>query len=251
MASRFQVKEEFKLNYEVPYLSGKGELIGCTTVPVMEEHHGVSISYAMTSPSPSAMENSFPAEGVSSLAATARFILDELEVKPHRTILQLWEHTPHNRLFSVEGRAPVSAERDAVLLILTKTPFIYRYDYDLVLWHQAMHARDRWERRFLSSHPLVEIGEWFDALWHLSIDGRLEAMGKPHYSRLERLEEVRAVLRDTRPAGDHLAEATQLCDDLWGKETTHSRLIEIGLELSLAGVTVGEAGGSSQGLKKT
>lgn len=114
-----------------------------------------------------------------------------------------------------------------MLIILTKTPFVYKFGYELVLWHQAMHAKDRLENRFPSAHPLVEAGEWLDVLWHFSIDGRLETMGKPHYSRDERLDEAARVLPGLE---DRL---TKLCDELWGKEVTLGQLLKIGKELGL------------------
>ena len=145
------------------------------------------------------LERLFPAEGIDYLARMIKQILQDLEMNPPKIILQLWEYSPVNGLYSVEGRAPVSKQRDTVLIILTKTPFIYKFGYELVLWHQAMHAKDRLEYRFPSTHPLVEVGEWLDVLWHFSVDGRLQKGGRPHYSKAERLDEASRLLEGLCP----------------------------------------------------
>jgi len=233
MASRLDVVEEVRLSYEIPYVTGKGEVLDSVTVQINEKRKGVGISYALVNSSEQHLEDLFPSDGVDWLAQMTRLTLHDLGVDPSRIILQLWEYSPAYRLYSVEGRAPVDEGRSTVLIILTKTPFVYKFGHALVLWHQAMHAKDRWDYRFPAAHPLVDAGEWLDALWHFSIDGRLEALGKPHYSRSERLEEAVAVLRRCCPNEDAAARAYQLCRELWGSETTYARLVEMGSGLGL------------------
>lgn len=233
MASRFKVIEELKISYEVPYISDRGEIIDSTTIQINEQRQGVSVSYALLDPTEQKLNNLFPVEGIDYLVRTIKQILQHLKMSPPKTILQLWEYSPVTRSYSVEGRAPVNKQRDTVLIILTKTPFIYKFGYELVLWHQAMHAKDRWEYRFPSAHPLVEVGEWLDALWHFSIDGRLQKIGKPHYSILERLDEAKRLLEGLRQVENLEDRVMQLCDELWGEEVTLTQLLEIGKGLGL------------------
>jgi len=99
-----------------------------------------------------------------------------------------------------------------------------------------MHAKDRWEYRFPSAHPLVDAGEWLDVLWHLSIDGRLDKLGKPHYSLAERVDEA---LRVLIPQSTQDAPAIRrLCEGLWGSEVSAEGLARLGREI---GVAVDEA----------
>lgn len=237
MALRLDVIEEVELSYEIPYLTGKGEVVDSTTVYINEWRQGVSISYALVECTEEHMDSLFPSEGVNTLARMTKRILRDLEMKPARIILQLREHSLGHNMHSLEARAPVNRQRDSVLIIITKPPFIYKFGHELVLWHQAMHAKDRWEYRFPSAHPLVDAGEWLDALWHFSIDGRLEGWRKPHYSRTERLEEATRVLQGLCPGKDLQAHVGQLCDQLWGKETTFAQLLDIGKELGLEPAT--------------
>jgi hypothetical protein len=233
MALRLDVVEEVELSYEIPYLTGKGEAIDSTTVCINERRQGINISYALVECTEEHVDSLFPPEDVNTLARMTKRILRDLEMKPARTILQLREHSPGHNLHSLEARAPVNKQRDSVLIIITKPPFIYKFGHELVLWHQAMHAKDRWEYRFPSAHPLVNAGEWLDVLWHFSIDGRLEIWRRPHYSRTERLEEAIRVFRGLCPGKDLQARVCQLCDQLWGKEITFAKLLEIGKELGL------------------
>ena len=233
MAPRLEVVQELKLSYEVPYLTDRGQIIDNITVQINEQRQGVDISYALLEPTEQNLDNLFPSSGIDLLAQMTQRILQDLGINPPRIILQLWEYSPTTRLYSVEGRAPVNKERDTVLIILTKTPFIYKFGYELVLWHQAMHAKDRWEHRFPSTHPLVEAGEWLDVLWHFSIDGRLQNWGKPHYSRAERLEEATRVFEELSQVKEPQAQAKELCHELWGQEVTLAQLVEIGKGLGL------------------
>jgi len=227
VATRLELIEQLKLNYEIPYVSDKGEIVDSTTVTINEHRQGVSISYILCQSTEEKLNLLFPAEGVDHLVQLIKKILQDLEIKPANIILQIWEYSPVNRLYSVEGRAPVNKQRDTVLLILTKAPFVYKFGYELVLWHQAMHAKDRWEYRFPSTHPLLEAAEWLDVLWHFSIDGRLERLAKPHYSKAERLEEAIRILPGLQP------QVRELGDELWGKEVTLTQLLEIGKGLGL------------------
>jgi len=233
MVSRLEVIEELKMGYEIPYLTDRGEIIDNLTVQINEQRQGISVSYALLEPTEQNLDNLFPSEGIDSLAQMTKRILRDLGVNSPRIILQLWEYSPTTRLYSVEGRAPVNKQRDTVLIILTKTPFIYKFGYELVLWHQAMHAKDRWEHRFPSTHPLVEAGEWLDVLWHFSIDGRLQNWGKPHYSRAERLEEATRVLEGLGQIKEPQVQVRELCHELWGKEVTFAQLVEIGRGLGV------------------
>jgi len=233
MVPRLDVVEEVKLSYEIPYLTGRGEVMDTLSVSINEERHGVGLSYALLECNEQHLNGLFPSEGIDSLAHTTKRIFQDLGMQAARIILQIWEYSPGTRLYSVEGRAPVNKQRDTVLVILTKTPFIYKFGYELVLWHQAVHAKDRWEHRFPTAHPMVDAGEWLDAMWHFSIDGRLEGWGKPHYTRSERLEEATRVFQETCPGTDLRGRVEELCHDLWGREVTFSQLLEIGKDLGL------------------
>ena len=233
MVPGLDVIEELSLSFEIPYVTGKGEVIDSLTILINERRKGTYISYAFVDCQDQHLQDLFPSEGVDSLAQTTKLVLQDLGMKPRRIILQLWEYGTGTRSYSVESRAPVNKERDTVLIIFTKTPFIYKYGYELVLWHQAMHAKDRWEYRFPAAHPMVDAGEWLDVLWHLSIDGRLEGLGKPHYSKAERLEEAAKVLEGVRPGAETASRVRTLCDDIWGKEVTFSQLLDIGEGLGL------------------
>lgn len=233
MAGRLEVIEELKVDFEVPYVTSKGEPIESLIVEISERRQGVDIGYVLLEPTAENLNNLFPSEGVDQLGRMTRQIMKGLEMKPKRIVLQLWEYSPAKRSYSAEGRAPVNKQRDTVVLILTKNPFVYKYGYEIVLWHQAMHAKDRWEYRFPAAHPLVYIGEWLDALWHFSIDGRLQSLGKPHYSRDERLEEAIGVLRGLCQFDAIEDRVGRLCEELWGKEVTMAGLLEIGKSLGL------------------
>lgn len=230
MVHRLQVIEELKIDFEVPYVTGKGEAIDCITVQINERKQGIYFSYVLSEQTDRNLDVLFPPAGVELLGRMTKRTLHELGMNPTRIILQLHECAPDAKSGSVEGRAPVNRNRDTVLIIITKTPFVYKFGYDMVLWHQAMHAKDRWELRFPSAHPLVHVGDWMDVLWHFSIDGRLQNLGKPHYSREERLEEAIRVFRE---AGVDSIEAQVqgLCGQLWGREVTMSELLQIGNSL--------------------
>ena len=233
MAPRLDISEEVRLSFDVPYVTGKGETVDYLTVPVNEYRQSVGISYALLECNERRVQALFPAEGVDSLAYSAERVLHDLGVRPSRLLLQLWEYSPGSRPYSVEGRAPVNRERDTVLIIFTKSPFVYKFGYEMVLWHQAMHAKDRWEHRFPAAHPMVDVGEWLDVLWHFSIDGRLEALGKPHYSRSERLEEAVRVLVGEGAGSDAEGQVRALCQDIWGREVAYSELLGIGERIGL------------------
>lgn len=233
MAQRLEIIEEQQIDYEIPYITRRGEIIENTAIQINQKIEGLSISYALMSPSEQKLEKLFPLDGIVFLARMTNQIIHDLEINAKKIILQLWEYSPVNGLYSVEGRAPVNKQRDTVMLILTKTPFIYKYGYELVLWHQAMHAKDRLEHRFPCTHPLVEVGDWLDTLWHFSVDGRLQNIGKPHYSKAERLDEAGRLLQGLCRM-DNLPEQVQgVCDDIWGREVTFSQLLEIGKEFGL------------------
>ena len=233
MASRLGIIEELNIDYEIPYITRRGESIGSTSIQINEQRNGVNISYALLSPSKQRLEKLFPAEGVDYLAELIKQILQDLEVRSPKIILQLWEYSPVNGLYSIEGRAPVSRQRDTVMIILTKTPFIYKFGYELVLWHQAMHAKDRLENRFPSTHPMVDMGQWLDVLWHFSIDGRLQERGSPHYTKAERLNEANKLLQGLCRIEGLSEKVKVLCDELWGREVTFAQLLEVGRGLGL------------------
>jgi len=233
MSPRVDVLEEIRLNYEMPYLTSKGEAIDALTVSINEHRQGVDISYALVDCTEEHLSSVFPSGGIDSLARMTKQVLHDLGVKPRRIILHLWEYSPVAGPYTVEGRAPVNKERDTVLIIVTKPPFVYKFGQELLLWHQAMHAKDRWEYRFPAAHPMVNAGAWLDALWHFSIDGRLQSWAKPHYSKAERLEEATDVLHKLCPRSDLQAVVSDLCDRLWGKEVTFSQLIDIGKGIGL------------------
>lgn len=234
MTQRLGIIEEQQIDYEIPYITRRGEIIENTAVQINEKIEDLNISYALMSPSEQKLEKLFPSDGISFLARMVKQIIQVLEINAKEIILQLWEYSPVNGLYSVEGRAPVNKQRDTVMIILTKTPFVYKYGYELVLWHQAMHAKDRFEYRFPCAHPLVEVGDWLDILWHFSVDGRLQNMGRPHYSREERLDEAGRLLKGLCRI-DNLPERLQgICYDLWGRGVTFSQLVETGKKLGLS-----------------
>lgn len=233
VAPRLNVIDELRIDYEIPYITALGEVQDHTTVQINERRKGVDISYALLDPTEQDIDNLFPSSGVDSLAQMTRRILSDLGIKPKRTILQLWEYGFTRGPYSIEGRAPVNKQRDTVLIILTKTPFVYKFNYELVLWHQATHAKDRWERRFPAAHPLVQAGEWLDVLWHFSIDGRLEGWMRPHYTKEERLEEAIALFQKLRLDGGVSDRARRTCVELWGVEVTLEELLGIGNDLGL------------------
>jgi hypothetical protein len=237
MTYRLNVIEEVRLSFEVPYISDRGESFDCLNVIINERRQGVDISYAILESSRQDLDILFPDQGVDMLALTTKSTLHELGVRPQRLILQLWESCFNGKNPTVEGRAPVDKNRDTVLFMLTKTPFVYKFGYDLLLWHQSLHAQDRWQHRFPAAHPLVHAGEWLDALWHFSIDGRLEKWGKPHYTREERLAEAVSVFQRLEGLTSSCPNdlAVRLCDDLWGREVTMTELLAIAGQTGLAG----------------
>ena len=80
---------------------------------------------------------------------------------------------------------------------------------------------------------MVHAGAWIDVLWHFSIDGRLQNLGKPHYSKEERLEEAVRVFEELEQVDSIQEQIERLCDQLWGKEVTMAELLEIGKSLGL------------------
>lgn len=235
--SRLKVIDKLRIDYEVPFVSDRGKILDHTIVRINERRKGVEISYALLDPTEQDLDNLFPHDGMDSLAQMTKRILNDLGVAPKRIALQMWDYSVTRGPYSVEGRAPVNKQRDAALIIFTKSPFVYKFGYEMVLWHQSMHAKDRWERRFPAAHPQVQADEWLDTLWHFSIDGRLEARDRPHYSKSERLEEAAALFHKLRLSRDVTKRAMKACDGLWGREVTMSALVEMGKELDL------EAGG--------
>jgi hypothetical protein len=231
--SRLKVIDKLRIDYEVPFVSDRGKILDHTIVRINEQRKGVEISYALLDPTGQVLESLFPRDGMDSLAQMTKRILNDLGVTPQRIALQMWDYSVTKGPYSIEGRAPVNKQRDTVLVIFTKSPFLYKFGYEMMLWHQAMHAKDRWERRFPAAHPQVQADEWLDALWHFSIDGRLEAWKKPHYSKAERLEEAVALFRKLRLSGDVTDRAMRACDGLWGREVTMAALVEMGKELRL------------------
>ncbi|MBM4444599.1 MAG: hypothetical protein FJ020_04745 [Chloroflexi bacterium] len=239
MSHRLQVIEELKLDFEVPYITGRGEAIDSMTVPVNEREHGLYFSYDLLKRTGRNLDILFPAEGIALLGQTTKQILHDLGMAPARVVLQLHECSPDTGSGSVEGRAPVNRGRDTVLIILTKTPFVYKFGYEMVLWHQAMHAKDRWERRFPSAHPMVHIGDWMDALWHFSIEGRLQSLGRPHYTKEERLDEAVKAFGGLPVAEPLPALARRLGDQLWGNAVTLTELLQMGHDLGLGATEPG------------
>jgi hypothetical protein len=234
MPHRLQVIEEIKIEFEVPYITGKGEVVDAATVQINERKQGVCFSYALSKRTGKNLDVLFPPEGIDLLGQMTSQIIRDLGMSPRRIILQLYEYSPNAISLSAEGRAPVNRERDTVLIILTKTPFVYKFGYEMVLWHQAMHAKDRWEHRFPSAHPLVHVGDWLDVLWHFSIDGRLQNRGKPHYSREERVEEAIRVFRRLGQGDSTVGRIEGLCDELWGNEVSLLQLLDLGKSLGFS-----------------
>ncbi|MDM8001091.1 MAG: hypothetical protein QUS33_14175 [Dehalococcoidia bacterium] len=231
--SRLKVIDKLRLDYEVPFVSDRGKVVAHTIVRINERRRGVDISYALLNPTEQDLESLFPRDGMDSLAEMTRNILGDLGVSPKRIALQMWDYGVARGPYSVEGRAPVNRQRDTVLIIFTRSPFVYKFGYEMVLWHQCMHAKDRWERRFPAAHPLVQAAEWMDLFWHFSIDGRLEARNRPHYTKEERLEEAADLFRRLRLPADAAERAIGACSALWGREVTLEALLETGRNLGL------------------
>jgi hypothetical protein len=233
MESRLKVIDKLRIDYEVPFVSDRGKVLDHTMVRINELRKGAEISYALLDPTEQDLDSLFPRDGMDSLVEMTKSILSDLGMTPKRIALQMWDYSVAQGPYSVEGRAPVNKQRDTVLIIFSKSPFVYKFGYEMVLWHQAMHAKDRWERRFPAAHPQVQAAEWIDVLWHFSIDGRLEAQNKPHYTKAERLEEAAALLRKLRLPTEATDRALKACSGLWAKEVTMEALLETGRELGL------------------
>jgi hypothetical protein len=60
MALRLDIIEEQKIDYEVPYITRRGEMIGSTTIQINEQRGGINISYALMSLSKQKFEGLFP-----------------------------------------------------------------------------------------------------------------------------------------------------------------------------------------------
>lgn len=233
MVARLKVIDKLRIDYEVPFVSDRGKILDHTIVRINERRKGVEISYALLDPTGQVLESLFPHDGMDCLAEMTKSILADLGVTPQRIALQMWDYSVTEGPYSIEGRAPVNKQRDAVLIIFTRSPFVYKFGYEMVLWHQAMHAKDRWERRFPAAHPLVQTSKWLDVLWHFSIDGRLEALKKPHYTEKERLEEAVMQFQKLGMSGETMTHAKKACDELWGATVTMTELMEIGKGLGL------------------
>lgn len=231
--SKLKVIDKLRLDYDVPFVSDRGKVLDHTIVRINERRKGVDISYALLDPNEQGLQTLFPPDGMDSLAEMTKNVLGDLGVKPKRTALQMWDYSMARGPYSVEGRAPVNKQRDTVLIIFTKSPFVYKFGYEMVLWHQAMHAKDRWEGRFPAAHPQVQTSDWIDVLWHFSIDGRLEAWGRPHYSKEERLEEAAALFRKLLLSDEGVDRAMRACDGLWGREVSMEALAQTGRDLGL------------------
>lgn len=108
-------------------------------------------------------------------------------------------------------------------------------DYNHVLYHELMHAKDCLEGRFpscglIDPYENVELA-LITSLWHFSIEGRLEKLNKPHedlqkvieaeYSFVRELSEVWRV-KFKKPITKELFE--ELGNKLWGKEVTFQEL---------------------------
>lgn len=235
--SRLKVIGKLRLDYEVPFVSDRGKVLGHTILRINEVRKGVAISYALLGADEQALEALFPREGMDALAEMALTVLADLGIAPQKTALQMWDYSVNRGPYSLEGRAPVNRQRDTVLIIFVKSPLAYKFNYEMVLGHQCMHAKDRWERRFPAAHPQVQTSQWLDALWHFSIDGRLQARGWPHYAQEERLEEAASLFGRMGLSAHASGRALAACRDLWGREVTLDSLMEMGRDLGL------EAGG--------
>lgn len=231
--SRLKVIEKLRMDYEVPFVSERGKVLDHTIVRINERRKGVAISYAILDPSEQDLENLFPREGMDCLAEMTRGILADLDVTPQKIAMQMWDYGVTRGPYSLEGRTPVNKQRDTVLIIFAKSPLAYKFNYEMVLWHQCMHAKDRWERRFPAAHPQVQTGEWLDVLWHFSIDGRLEAWNRPHYNREERLEEASALFRRLSFPAGAAGRALEACRSLWGREVTMDSLVRMAEDIGL------------------
>ena len=234
--SRLKVIDKLRLDYEIPFVSDRGRVLDHTIVRINERRKGIEISYALLDPTEQDLDGLFPRDGMDSLAQMTGTVLQDLGMKPRRVALQMWDYSVAKGPYSIEGRAPVNKQRDSVLIIFTKSPFVYKFGYEMMLWHQCMHAKDRWEHRFPAAHPQVQADEWMDMLWHFSIDGRLEALNKPHYTREERLEEAASLFRKLCLPADATERALRACGGLWGKEVTMEALVDEGRELGLESI---------------
>jgi hypothetical protein len=108
-------------------------------------------------------------------------------------------------------------------------------EYDHVLYHELMHAKDCLEGRFPSCGLIdpwknVELA-LVTSFWHFSIEGRLEKLNKPHhdlrkvieaeYSLAKRLSEA-WMTKFEKPITKEFFE--EFGNKLWGKEVTFQEL---------------------------
>jgi hypothetical protein len=108
-------------------------------------------------------------------------------------------------------------------------------DYDYILYHELMHAKDSLEGRFpscglIDPYENVELA-LITSLWHFSIEGRLEKLNKPHYELQKVIEAEYSFMKELseiwmtkfeKPITREFFE--EFGNKLWGKEVTFQEL---------------------------
>jgi len=103
-------------------------------------------------------------------------------------------------------------------------------EYDHLIYHELMHAKDCLEGRFPSCGVIIP-GEnpeldLITSLWHFSIEGRLERSGLPHRSREKVIEIEYEWARELKPSKNYITNEffEKFRNKLWGKEVTFEEL---------------------------
>jgi hypothetical protein len=109
-----------------------------------------------------------------------------------------------------------------------------------ILYHELMHAKDILEGRF-PSVGIIDIEEDFKEYLcglaeDFSIEGRLERMGLPHYTREQSIANANDCIAEVYEMGFRKEEiqelfqkdfSERLCDDVWGRELTSTEAYTI------------------------
>ena len=105
--------------------------------------------------------------------------------------------------------------------------------YDHVYYHELMHAKDVLEGRFPSCGRFVPYNapelSLITFLWHFSIEGRLQKLGKPHKEKEDTVTDEYYYMSSLYPNEKRFTKEffQKLCDKLWGKEVTFQEIQSI------------------------
>ena len=109
--------------------------------------------------------------------------------------------------------------------------FLYKdIPYDHIYYHELMHAKDVIEGRFPSGGYIRERELYLvTSLWHFSIEGRLQKLGKPCKKKEYVIEDEINLINSFFPEEKIITEEAlqELCNELWGKEVTFQELQSI------------------------